>query len=364
MNTLKIIISFLGLLCCFFSITFTTKASSTSYSFTKKEIQPDKVCLANYPAAKKLADSGIMMYADISRKGLPYSKDPHVIFFQGRFLMYFSIPPFADKNKKNNGWNIGIAESSNLVDWKKIGEIVPNPSAKYEKKGLCAPAALVRDGKVHLFYQTYGNFAKDAICHAISEDGINFKRNKTNPIFSPDGKWNLGRAIDAEVVFFKNKYFLYYATRDPKGKIQMQGVASTNANSNFDRESWTHLSKDKPILKPELEWEGKCIEAASCIVKDGRLYMFYAGGYNNAPQQIGVAVSDDGINFKRLFKEPFLPNGKEGEWNSSESGHPHIFLAPNGQSFLFYQGNNDKGKSWLLSNVKVIWINGIPKINR
>lgn len=341
------------------------KNAPTPSDFSERTIIGDKVCLDKFPEAKKLADAGVMMYADCSRLGIPYSKDPHVVFFKGRYLMYFSIPPYAKKDKVTwSGWVIGVAESSNLIEWKKIGEILPSANAPYEKKGICAPGAIVRDGKVHLFYQTYGNGPKDAICHAVSDNGITFERNKTNPIFSPDGNWNNGRAIDAEVVLFKGKYFLYYATRDPKGKIQLQGVASTDINSNFDRNTWKHLSKDKSILQPELEWEGKCIEGASCIVKNDKLYMFYAGAYNNAPQQVGVAVSDDGVNFKRLFDKPFLPNGKPGEWNSSESGHPHIFLAPNGDSYLFYQGNNNKGKSWLLSNVKVKWENSLPKIDK
>lgn len=75
-----------------------------------------------------------------------------------------------------------------------------------------------------------------------------------------------------------------------------------------------------------------------------KLYMFYAGAYNNAPQQIGVAESEDGIVWKRLSEEPFLRNGKPGEWNSSESGHPHIFTDSDGRTYLFYQGNNDNGK--------------------
>ena len=81
------------------------------------------------------------------------------------------------------------------------------------------------DGKVHLFYQTYGNGKNDAICHAISSDGISFTRDATNPVFHPEGPWTCGRAIDAEVIKFKGKYYLYYATRDPGYKIQMQGVA-------------------------------------------------------------------------------------------------------------------------------------------
>ena len=100
------------------------------------------------------------------------------------------------------------------------------------------------------------------------------------------------------------------------------------------------------MLKPELPWERDCIEAASVINKNGELFMFYAGGYNNAPQQIGVAKSTDGQHWTRLSDQPFLPNGKPGDWNLSESGHPHIFANPEGDDYLFFQGNNDNGKTW------------------
>lgn len=293
-----------------------------------------------------------MLFGDTSRTGVPFSKDPHVVKFEGRYLMYFSIPPY--KNNPSSGWNIGIAESHDLINWIKVGEIRPAKDAEYEKKGLCAPGALVRDGKVHLFYQTYGNGRNDAICHAVSEDGINFKRNPTNPIFSPTGEWNCGRAIDAEVFYFKGKYFLYFATRDKDYKIQMQGVATAPANTNFNREDWTQAC-DEPILKPELDWERQCIEGASITSKDNRLFMFYAGAYNNEPQQIGIATSKDGIHWERISTEPFLRNGAEGEWNSSESGHPHIFTDENGRTYLFYQGNNSKGKHWYLSQKEVLW---------
>ena len=51
----------------------------------------------------------------------------------------------------------------------------------------------------------------------------------------------------------------------------------------------------------------------------------YAGGYNNEPQQIGVAFSADGLSWERMSDQPFLANGKPGEWNLKESGHPSIF---------------------------------------
>lgn len=91
---------------------------------------------------------------------------------------------------------------------------------------MCASCALVLNNKIHQFYQTYGNGRNDAICHAVSKDGLNFVRNKTNPIFKPSGDWNCGRAIDAEVIQFQNQFLLYFTTRDPEYKIQIQGIAA------------------------------------------------------------------------------------------------------------------------------------------
>ncbi|MHC4521132.1 MAG: family 43 glycosylhydrolase, partial [Planctomycetota bacterium] len=294
---------------------------------------------ANAPGRPK------MYYTDETYER-PFAKDPDVVRFKGRYLMYYSM------HRGKKGIAIGIAESDDLTGWKKIGEILPE--ADYERKGLAAPGATVRDGKVHLFYQTYGTGRRDAICHAVSEDGIHFTRNKTNPIFRPTGDWNCGRAIDAETVEYKGRLLLYCATRDADMKIQKLVVAGAPADSNYGRDQWTQLC-DAPILEPELAWEGKCIEAPAVCEHDGRLYMFYAGAYNNAPQQIGCAVSEDGTTWRRLSKYPLLPNGGPNDWNSSESGHPGIFTDEGGQMHLFFQGNNDNGASWYLSRMKVAW---------
>jgi len=304
--------------------------------------------IQNAGLSQKVIAQPQMYYSDSGVNKKPYAKDPYVVYFNNTYYMYYSIP-----GPQLKAWYIGIASSNDLINWKKVGDI--KPVEGFESKGICAPSCLVKNGELHIFYQTYGNGKKDAICHAISTDGLHFQRDATNPIFKPTGKWNIGRAIDAEVVFYKNQYFLYFATRDSSYTIQQQGVAVTNANSNFSRDSWVQLSLDSAILKPQLPWETKCLEAASCIVKDGYLYMFYAGGYNNEPQQIGVAKSTDGLHWQRVFNEPILINGEKGTWNESESGHPNIFKDQKGRYHLFFQGNNDKGNTWYLSKVEIGW---------
>ena len=166
-------------------------------------------------------------------------------------------------------------------------------------------------------------------------------------------------SIDADVIQDNDRLLLYCATRDPSMKIQMLAVAGAPMDSGFGRTSWTQLC-DGPILKPELPWEKKCIEAPAVCKHNGLFFMFYAGAYNNQPQQIGCAVSKDGISWKRLSKTPLLANGKPGQWNSSESGHPGIFVDNDGQTYLFFQGNNDRGKTWYISKMKVEWKNNRP----
>ena len=314
-------------------------------------------------ASPSLGAAEPMRWADSSRLGRPFAKDPSVIRFGGRYLMYFSLPPFAKELAPTNaprGWSIGIAESTNLTDWRKVAELWPEQDC--DRNGLCAPGARVLDGQVHLFYQTYGTGTNDALCHAVSDDGLRFRRDASNPVFRPRGAWTCGRAIDAEVFPFGDRLLLFYATRDPQMKTQMLGVAAAPLKSDFSRGTWTQLG-DGPILKPELPWETRCLEAPTLCQRGDTLFLFYAGGYNNDPQQVGVATSNDGVNWKRLSDQPLLPNGAPGEWNSSESGHPGLFVDTDSRTWLFFQGNPDKGRTWLLSCEEVTWTDGRPLVN-
>ena len=303
--------------------------------------------LATYEKLKNTPIEQPMIYRDISRKGRPYAKDPTVVYFNDKYYIYHSIPP--GKKEGQNGWHIGIAVSKDLENWKKAGEILPEGTC--EKKGLCAPEAEVIDGKIHLFYQTYGNQRKDAICHAVSRDGLKFERNETNPIFSPSGDWNAGRAIDADVLIKGDSAYLYWATRDQDYKQQLLGVSVAPLSDGFNRKSWIQISQS-PLLKPELPWEMNCVEAASVFRENGKYYMFYAGAYNHEGQQIGLAVSDDAVNWKRTSDQPVLTKGQENTWNATESGHPGVFIDPDGTKWLFYQGNPDKGYTYYLSKIK------------
>lgn len=294
-----------------------------------------------------------MLYTS-KNHGRNFAKDPAVVRLGDKYFLYYSVW-VTEEGKERLG--IEVAISDDLTNWTYVKEI--KPVLDCERAGIGAPGAIVIDNKVHLFYQTYGNCEKDAICHAVSENGLNFDHNPTNPVFRPSNDFCIGRAIDADVCIFNNKLFMYIATRDHNMECQKLACAYASLDSSFSRGDWTEPI-NQSVLYPEMEWEDKCIEAPATIVVDNKLYLFYGGAYNCHPQQIGCALSDDGIFFRRLWNKPFIANGEEGTWNSDESGHPFVFKDKDGRIYLFYQGTNDKGLTWYISKYEIAFIDGLP----
>ena len=298
---------------------------------------------------------GTMLYGDPLHleDGKPFAKDPTVIRHGGRYLMYYSA--------RGGKWRGAIAESTNLVEWMRVGDIVVD-GAPF-KGGWTAPCVKKFDGKIHLFAQNPppagANVADrwERIWHATSDDGLHFRFAAGNPAVMARNGWSRPRAIDAEAYRAGGRMMMAFATRErPDGKIQQLGLAWAPYGSDYGADKWTELSVRGPVLKPELPWEGHCIEAASVIERKGIWYMFYAGAYNHERQQIGLAWSADGVNFKRWRDTPILPHGAEGTWNAWESGHPGVFEDDDGQIYLFYQGKATQTGGYRLSCLKVEFV--------
>lgn len=122
-----------------------------------------------------------MLFTDVSGTKKKFAKDPAVVHWQGRYYLYYSV--FLPDGVGKEVLGIGIAASDDMEHWKKLGNFPLTQPC--EKNGVGAPGAIVLGEKIHLFYQTYGNGEKDAICHAWSEDGRTFEKDDTNPVFSP-----------------------------------------------------------------------------------------------------------------------------------------------------------------------------------
>ena len=299
-----------------------------------------------------------MLHGDSSRTVLPFSKDPTVIRKGNEYMMYYSIKSYektVSPEPAHNGWDTGIARSTDLVNWTRVCDLDLRDSKGNKIYGAVAPCVKVIDGQIHMFYQRMWEKANNNnIWHATSEDGITFTNTCDTPVFVPETSWSINRSIDAEVYRVKDKMILMFATRDETKTYQLLGMAEAPYGSDYGPDKWTLLSTEGPFLKPDMDWEMSCIEAPTVIKHKGVWYMFYAGAYNHEKQQIGLATSTDGINFTRIAPDGLLfTHGEEGTWNHGESGHPGVFQDEDGQVYLFFQGKDSPDGNYMLSVCKV-----------
>lgn len=76
--------------------------------------------------------------------------------------------------------------------------------------------------------------------------------------------------------------------------------------------------KENPILVPNenVEWESKAVFNPGAVFYNHKTYLLYraVGEYNTYISRIGLAISDDGINFKRELKPVIEPQKDYDKW--------------------------------------------------
>ena len=80
----------------------------------------------------------------------------------------------------------------------------------------------------------------------------------------------------------------------------------------------TKLSFECPLTKSQRNWEARNVLNPSAIVKDDQIYLFYRAQDSSGTSRIGLAISSDGLYFKKQAEPVFHPDNdfmKTYEWN-------------------------------------------------
>lgn len=103
-----------------------------------------------------------------------------------------------------------------LQKYEKNPILLPNSENDWENLVVCNPGVWYENGKFYMLYRAAGNDAEHVIRLglATSEDGFNFKRESSQPAFSPslDGP-DSGCVEDPRIVKFDDDYYITYAFR-------------------------------------------------------------------------------------------------------------------------------------------------------
>lgn len=128
------------------------------------------------------------------------------------------------------------------------------------------------------------------------------------------------------------------------------------------KNSWALLNFQKvdslnPILKPEISqkfncpiretavnWEERNVLNPSAIVKDGKVYLIYRAQDNDMTSRIGLAISADGLHFRKEKSPVFYPDldsMQQYEWKGGVED-PRVVEAEDGTYIMTYTSYDGK----------------------
>ena len=110
------------------------------------------------------------------------------------------------------------------------------------------------------------------------------------------------------------------------------------------------LSPDKkqnfvcPVSTKEVNWEERNVLNPSAVVKDNKVYLIYRAQDNQMTSRLGLAVSEDGLHFKKEVEPIFYPDNdsmNQYEWKGGVED-PRVMECPDGSYFMTYTSYDGK----------------------
>ncbi len=190
---------------------------------------------------------------------------------------------------------------------------------------------------------------------------VEWLRHEDNPVLPPRaGEFDATRCMNPWVIQEQDKYRLFYSGGGKDGK-QKIGVATAAVNDLTD---WTRsgpLFSTGPAGSFDAQW---CVLPHFVRINDHRWHLYYTGNAGHgsglsAFPGIGLATSDDGINWQRRGDQPVLaPSGEHGAPDAIGVAGGSVLQVPldDGSSHwrFYYTGCPTTGEAHALNQQKAI----------
>ena len=224
-----------------------------------------------------------------------------------------------------------------LGSWERLHDRRPilTPSGTgFEARGVFNPAVVKHGDRFVMLYRAQDGSGISRLGYATSTDGVAFTRDAA-PVLSPDADYERGGGVeDPRLVLIDGTYYLTYTAYNGK---DAQLALATSA----DLRRWERKGVILPAYKGR--WNVNWTKAGAILPHrvDGKYWMYFMADAKDAPDQMGVASSNDLLTWSEELDRPVLPR-RPGFFDSRvvEPGPPPI-LTKDG-ILLIYNGADDR----------------------
>jgi predicted GH43/DUF377 family glycosyl hydrolase len=220
---------------------------------------------------------GVVLYPDMDSWDSQLVEVHSILRAEGMWRMYYC-------GYDGINWRIGMAESEDLIEWKKCPmPILDIGDAQWENNLVADPHVVHFKGKYLMYYMGKGQVWQVGV--ATSRDGIDWDRHQMNPIMKADEEWCDGCVALSGVI--SHEGILLAAVH---GYSKSEAKFRTKLFRSENGIKWTPLS----ITIEPGEWCNRGIVHPELLVLDGKLLIYYTGIRLGQPNQhrVGRVVYD------------------------------------------------------------------------
>ncbi|MBL8237730.1 MAG: hypothetical protein JNM66_09940 [Bryobacterales bacterium] len=220
-------------------------------------------------------------------------------------------------------WRTGLATSPDGLTWHKKGAILQPGPVPWEGSYIAANGAVQGEN----YYYQAGTPPQIGL---FTDSG-----KLPTPVLpvGPRGAWDERGVADPYIVSAAGKLYMYFLGQD-RARRQRLGVAVSD-----DGKAWIKSLKN-PIL--ELGAAGAFDENGlgepAVWPQFGKWWMLYTGRDKKEWRRTGLAVSSDGVIWKKVGEKALLDVGER--WNSRVVCDPEVEPLPDGTVRVWFGGGN------------------------
>ena len=181
------------------------------------------------------------------------------------------------------------------------------------------------------------------IGYAYSPDGINWTKHPNRVLqVGSSSEWDSGFLEGPSVIKDGNTYKMWYCGYDAiVNGNSTDGKANIGYATSADGISWTKYPANPIIVTGTNSWDSTYVQDPHVIKENGEYHMWFGGGQDGEhyDQQVGYAVSADGITWVKSPLNPVLTRGNSGTWDDILSSFPSV-LNDDGEYKMWYTGRD------------------------
>jgi predicted GH43/DUF377 family glycosyl hydrolase len=217
--------------------------------------------------------------------------------------------------------------------------VVPVVPGTWKSSWTANPDIFALGADYLFYYRGQGPDLKDRIGVMTVEkerfDGRSFVDHPENPLIDVGaaGEFDSKYVLDPAAVEVDGKVYLYYS-----------GISGTRQESDLSDSIGLAVSADGYDFRKHDANPLMVGRAPEVVLLDGTLYMLYSksegsGYFIDAPFQVYLATSQDGVHFTDHEVNPVLHTGGTGSWNSHTVTTPRVLLE-DGVFYMMFAGDD------------------------